>query len=405
MKTQAKVLLRLFWEFFAISLLVTGGGYAILAVAEQVFCRRLKWLKEGELTEKLPVFQMVPGLIAGNTAIYTGRRLAGRLGAAVALLGVALPSFLVFLAVTMGFGALPKSSPVIDGLFLGLRAALTGIIGAMLMKSWRRTVKDVFGVVVAIVAIALLIPLKVNPFWVIVAAMIAGICRQLSARSGGLAAPGLTATESAVKPGGFGQWLTAAGIVAFLATGLIFYRPILLTFLKFGSVAFGGGFVLVPMYVNEFVGASAALLQLPAEEFSNLIALTQATPGPVSVNAATFFGFRLGGVAGAAVATAALLLPSFILLPMVLSGLEKGRENRLVQGLLFGVRPATNALLASALVIFVRLSVWPESGFSFLAFALALFAAERTLRGRQSVVALIAICALVALVAKLLTIG
>ena len=83
---------------------------------------------------------------------------------------------------------------------------------------------------------------------------------------------------------------------------------------KFGCLGFGGGFVLVPLYLQTFVGEAAQLLQIPAEEFSNLMALTQATPGPVSVNAATFFGYRMAGVAGAAVATTALLLPSYFLL-------------------------------------------------------------------------------------------
>ena len=92
-----KKLLRLFWEFFKISLFVVGGGYAIIVVADEVFGRKLKWLKEGELLDHLPVFQMVPGLIAGNTAIYTGLKVAGRLGAVVALVAVALPSFLIFL--------------------------------------------------------------------------------------------------------------------------------------------------------------------------------------------------------------------------------------------------------------------------------------------------------------------
>ena len=71
--------------------------------------------------------------------------------------------------------------------------------------------------------------------------------------------------------------------------------------------------MLVPMYMEEFVGPNAPLLQIAPEEFSNVIALTQMTPGPVSVNAATFFGYRMGGVAGALLATVCLLLPSLFL--------------------------------------------------------------------------------------------
>ena len=85
---------------FKIALFVVGGGYAILAVANEVFGRRLKWLREGELLDHLPVFQMIPGLIGGNTAIYVGLRMAGRWGAVVGLVAVALPSYLIFLGVS-----------------------------------------------------------------------------------------------------------------------------------------------------------------------------------------------------------------------------------------------------------------------------------------------------------------
>ena len=63
-----KILWTLFWEMFKIALSVVGGGYAILAVADEVFSKKLKWTKEGEVIEHLPIFQMVPGIIAGNTA-------------------------------------------------------------------------------------------------------------------------------------------------------------------------------------------------------------------------------------------------------------------------------------------------------------------------------------------------
>ena len=71
-----KTYLRLFVEFFRISLFVIGGGYAILAVADSVFSK-LKWIREGELLDELPVFQMVPGIIATHTAVYVGRKVAG----------------------------------------------------------------------------------------------------------------------------------------------------------------------------------------------------------------------------------------------------------------------------------------------------------------------------------------
>jgi chromate transporter len=64
-----KKLLTLFLEMFKIALFVVGGGFAILAVADEVFSKKLKWTDEGEIASHLPVFQMVPGIIAGSTAV------------------------------------------------------------------------------------------------------------------------------------------------------------------------------------------------------------------------------------------------------------------------------------------------------------------------------------------------
>ena len=66
----AKRLRLLFWNFFKIALFVVGGGYAIILAAEEIFVRKLRWLKDGELLEMLTVIQAIPGLTAGNAAIY-----------------------------------------------------------------------------------------------------------------------------------------------------------------------------------------------------------------------------------------------------------------------------------------------------------------------------------------------
>lgn len=389
--------LSLFWEFLKIALFVVGGGCAIIVVADEVFGRKLKWLKEGELLDHLPVFQMVPGLIAGNTAIYTGLKVAGRLGAVVALVAVALPSFLIFLGVSCGYAFLPVGNPWVESALLGLRAALTGIVFGTLMKSWRRSVVGAYGYVTVVVASALLIGCGVNVVAVLLAAMAAGVLWAF----GGGAMPSRDEASCGIALAPLAparrMLLAVGGLVALaavtLACGRIFW-----TFVKFGLLGFGGGFVLVPVYLQEFVGPGAPLLQLAAEEFSNLMALTQVTPGPVSVNAATFFGYRLGGVFGGAVATAALLLPSFFLLTLALTGIERWKRSRFVQGLLWGVKPATNALMLKAGIVFAGMSVWNRSdGAAFtvhpFALALAVFAGWTLVKGRLSIMSAIFLCA------------
>lgn len=359
----------MFFELFKISLLVIGGGYAIIVVADDVFGRRLGWLKDGELLDHLPVFQTVPGLIAGNTAIYVGMKVAGRLGAALGLLAVALPSFLVFLGISAGYAMLPVGNRWIAGALFALRGALTGVVLGTVAKSWTKSVGGVYGYVVAAVAFTLLY-LGFNPALVMVGAMAAGIARQSIVPF----PQGADDSAGIVPPLGSQSIPARVGLavlaIAAIALALCFHPGIFLAFIKFGLLGFGGGFVLVPLYLAEFVGETAPMLQMPAEEFSNLMALTQATPGPVSVNAATFFGYRLGGVAGAAIATSALLLPSFFLLTFALTGMERWKTSRIVQGIVHGVRPATCSLLLFALMAFAGMSLWTarevESPFSFV---------------------------------------
>ena len=364
--TGPALLARLFWEFFKISLFVVGGGYAILAVADRTFSGRLGWTREGELIEELPVLQMIPGLIAGNTAIYVGHKMAGRLGATVALVAVALPAFAIFLAVTCGLARLPMGNPWLEGALLGARCALTGILAGTLWKSWRKNVVGVYGPIAAIAATVAILGFGVNTALVLLVAMLFGLGLELR-----------------------GRVCCSVGAIP-------------LIFLKYGLLSFGGGFVLVPMYMEEFVGPTAPLLQLPVEDFSNVIALTQMTPGPISVNAATFFGYRLGGVGGSMLATACLLLPSWFLLIWALESLERWKTSRIVRGLLRGVRPATMGLLLAAAYAFAGMSVWSASAngvaFSPLGCALSAAAALAFLRTRLAPAALIFACAAVAAV-------
>lgn len=402
---MARRLTRLFWEWFRISLLVVGGGYAILVVADDVFGRKLGWLREGELLDRLPVFQMVPGLIAGNTAIYTGLKVAGRTGGVVALTAVALPSFLIFLGVSCWFAQIPTEVPWVAHAFEGLRAALTGVVFGTLAKGWRRSVVGVYGHVTVAVAAVLLIACGAHVVAVLVAAMGVGILWALC--GGGMRVQDDLSGGVVLEPLPWGRRVLLAAVsLGVLVVLSCVYGRVLWTFLKFGCLGFGGGFVLVPVYLQEFVGAQAPLLQLPAETFSNLMALTQTTPGPVSVNAATFFGYRLAGVAGAAVATGALLVPSLVLLTAALTGMERWKRSRFVQGLLWGVRPATNALLLKAGLAFGGMSVWSWAGTGSLelhptSLALACLAGWAVARGRLSVMATIALCAVLGCLAGL----
>lgn len=370
-------LVRLFFEMFRIALFVVGGGYAIIAVADDTFSRKLKWTKEGELLEAFSLFQTFPGIMAAHCAIYVGRKVAGVAGSVVALAAVVLPSLVIFTFVSMGYGAIPLDNPWLGAAFAGLRAALTGVIVGMIVRGWRKSVVGCYGYSAMLVGLALLVA-GVNPALVLVAAMLVGVVREFTPAR-------------------------AAGSRRFNSLAVVV--PI---FLKYGALAFGGGYVLVPMYIRDFVGEAAQFLQLQPEEFANLMALTQMTPGPIGINAATFFGFRLGGVPGAVLATVALVLPGSLMLTLALDSMERFRESRIVKGIFAGVRPVTMSLMLSAAWSFAGMSMWSKSadgGFfiDVVAVALVGFAAFATIRKVCGVMQTIFICALASLVIRALS--
>jgi chromate transporter len=368
-----KTLAILFYEMAKIALFVVGGGYAIIAVMDDVFSRKLGWIKEGEIVDNLPVIQMAPGLIAGNAAIYIGRKIAGTIGAAVGLVAVAVPSLVIFTFISVYFGELPFGCAYLEAVFKGLRSALTGIVLATIVRSWTKSVKDVFGYVMMVLTTVLIFA-GVNPAVVLVSAAVTGIV--------------------------FNSVKSRKGKIVFRSSALI---SIPLVFLKYGSLAFGGGYVLVPMYVNDFVGGSAPYIQMSEMKFAELMALTQMTPGPISVNAATFFGYQMGGIPGAIVATVCILIPGFILLQIALVSLERYSSSTVVQGFLMGIRPGAMSLMLSALAMFAKLSVFNrfegvgDFSLNFWGLGIVAFSAVAFYSKRLSAMSIVVISALAAL--------
>lgn len=124
------------------------------------------------------------------------------------------------------------------------------------------------------------------------------------------------------------------------------FLTLFLTFFRIGIFSFGGGLAMLPLIfqtVQQFGFMSS-------EEFSNLVALSQVTPGPVAVNAATFIGFSFAGFGGALCATLGVTLPSFILIITVIKFLDRFNQNRGLEAAFQGIRPATVGLIAAAAV-------------------------------------------------------
>ena len=135
---------------------------------------------------------------------------------------------------------------------------------------------------------------------------------------------------------------------------------IFLTLFGIGLLAFGGGYVIVPLLQSE---ALARGWFESVYEFAHLVGLAQITPGPLGINIAAYTGHAVAGPLGAIAAVAGLLAPSFILILLVCLFLRKFYEHRLTQAALSGIRPVTVGLIASAGITFILMSL-PLGGLS-----------------------------------------
>ena len=116
-------------------------------------------------------------------------------------------------------------------------------------------------------------------------------------------------------------------------------------FFKTGLFAIGGGLATIPFLtaMGEQYG------WFTFAELADMIAISESTPGPVGINMATYVGFTASGVLGAAVATIAIVTPSVITICLIAKGMEKFRDNVIVESVLYGIRPAATGMIAAAM--------------------------------------------------------
>ena len=130
------------------------------------------------------------------------------------------------------------------------------------------------------------------------------------------------------------------------------YVSLFTMFFRIGLFGFGGGLAMLPLIFQSVQTFGI----MSSEEFSNLVALSQVTPGPMAVNAATYVGFNFAGIPGALTATLGVCLPSFVLMMLAFKFIERFKDSAGIQGAFVGIRPVTVGLIGAA-AIFVSETV------------------------------------------------
>lgn len=131
-------------------------------------------------------------------------------------------------------------------------------------------------------------------------------------------------------------------------------RKLLFTFAKIGLFTFGGGYAMIPLMEKEIIKANN---WLSMKEFVDIIAIAEVTPGPIAVNSATYVGYKMAGVWGAAFATTGVILPSFVIVISLASLFLRYKDTPTVKAISKGLRAAVTAMIASAALSMAKASV------------------------------------------------
>ena len=128
------------------------------------------------------------------------------------------------------------------------------------------------------------------------------------------------------------------------------FIKLFLEFFKIGLITFGGGQAMIPVLERELV---TDLQWITMENFLYFVSIAEITPGPVSINMATFIGANLFNVAGAIVTTGGVILPSFVIIVLIAKFFKKAQRCPIFDSFMMGVKPVLPALFMSAIYLII----------------------------------------------------
>ena len=343
--------------FFKLGSLAFGGPAAHIAMMEDEVVKRRNWITHDHFLDLLGATNLIPGPNSTEMAIHVGYVKAGWKGLIVAGACFVLPSFVITLVCARlysEFGSVPEASRIM----WGIRSAVIAVIAAAVPRLGKPLVRNRFMLVLGLAVVALNL-LHVDEIVLLLGSGAVGLLwamrHSLKQRAGTLLCLAFLPTMLMFTPfvlsGGVMDSPTLAGLGLF--------------FLKIGSILYGSGYVLVAFLQGGLVETRHWLTQ---GQLVDAIAVGQFTPGPLS-STATFIGYQLLGLPGAAVATAGMFLPSFIFVLVTGRFIPKLRKSPLAGGFLDGVNAASLGLMVA---VCITLGISTLTGIpSWIIFALA----------------------------------
>ena len=313
-----------------------GGPAAHIAMMEDEVVRRRGWLTREQFLDYVGATNLIPGPNSTELAIHIGHARAGWPGLLIAGVSFILPAALIVTTVAwlyVRFGRLPAAA----GLLWGVKPVVIAIVCQAL---WRLGLTAVKGVGLGLLGIAATAAVALGVHELIVLAGAAGAMAPVPlVRGRTLPSVPLAVVLSRSRT------VTATAAVAAIASVPLTLSGLFLVFAKAGAVLFGSGYVLLAFLRADLV---ERLQWLTEAQLLDAIAVGQVTPGPVFTTA-TFVGYVLAGVPGAAVATVGIFLPAFIFVAISGPLVPLIRRSSIAGSMLDGVNVASLALMTVVL--------------------------------------------------------
>jgi chromate transporter len=357
----------LFLAFLRLGLTAFGGP-AMVAYIRDLAVKNKRWLSKETFEDGVPLCQSIPGATAMQAAAYVGLRAGGPLGALAAFVGFGLPAFALMVALSAAYQAGQDLQWVLSA-FRGLQVIVIALIANAALNFGRSSLKNWRDAILAAGAATFLV-LHGSPIVTIVASAALSVVLYR-----GVSLPAKTAGARSHDGGRRGLnfaamliMLVAVGLaVLFLTDRRLFDLATLM--MKVDVFAFGGGFASVPLMLHEIVDVRH---WLDGKTFIDGIALGQVTPGPIVITA-TFVGYQIAGVMGAAIGTIGIFIPSFLMVLVTVPYFDRLQHSLTFRRALRGVLASFVGLLAAVAIQFGQAVAWSIPAVLIAAAAFAAF--------------------------------
>ncbi len=169
----------IFKTFFKVGTLLLGGGYVILPLLTNELVEKKKWLSADELVEYYSISSSLPGIIAANTAIFTGRKILGTKGAIAAILGMITSPFLAIILLASVLNEIAGYN-FVKYIFWGVSIGVITLLFLAVKEMWSKAVCDKFSVIVYLIALIFALSGKIPLALIIIIAVLGGIFYQVA---------------------------------------------------------------------------------------------------------------------------------------------------------------------------------------------------------------------------------